>query len=626
MFEKRTFARHGRGELVRTVLFEGASTDKFGGFQAVGEGLKIVGEVKQGKTSSKESTNAVGLLVELENVSKDDVSVHLPNLVKGGKADVELTFKAVRPLADFYKQIPRTTGKLYRGEPLHIVALGSSVDHGDANPPLYLYDEDPKSATFKRPVVDVESSPMAKLGKAEWADYVAQTSSRFVYTGRLRLDLMQRYDYPIDRILLNLTAGGGSSIGEAHAGYAEFGDLVTKPAPHNGHTAKKTWQQLYPALFERTNGPRPDLIIFGHGENEHVDGPEEAGVFEATIRLFQRRYPGVECVFTIWPRDGKAVHDATKLKALAAHYGIPYIDIEPTVKGLYKTCNSYAICPDGGHPQAGWHYIWSRMLAQAFEGTGPVDDAPPQKQLPKRWSEHAYLWEGDAVTYSAGSPRIRTSRVVLDDSAFILWGGNKDANRKLGILIDGQERKDCGSGYAWGKRTLWNSSFVHGRLSLGDRHVVEVTGEEAAIVAVDCKVPPGKTWIDAASERWVKPKASEVGDFASQWGAPFGAKKFELRAGEAAEIEAEGTDFALAYVDAADGGTLRVTVDGREVLVQETNLPFVDSEKKEHWMENRRGIREVGFGKHKVRVEAVGGKIIVLGLASYDRRSGTPGN
>jgi hypothetical protein len=624
MFENRTFAKHGRGELVRELIGEAHSGDDLA-FLFKAENAEIAGQVKQGKESSKESTNAVGIVVEFENLSKKQVLLTGVSLVKGAKA--VLGGKEVRPLPTYYRRVPRVMQKLWKGEALHILTLGSSVDHGDANPPLYLYDDDAKSATYKRPLVHVEQTPMVKLGKPEWADYVAETRSAFVYTGRLRFDLMTRYGYSIDRILLNLTAGGGSSIGEAHAGYGAWGDLAVKPGPHNGHSSKKTWEELYPAVFKRGGGTRPDLIVFGHGENEHVDGADEVAVFEGAIRLFQRKYPGVETVFCIWPRDGKVVHDEEKLKALAEHYGIPYIDVMPTIKGIYKTCNSYAICPDGGHPQAGWHFIWSKLLGQLFECGGKLEEWIPQKQLPARRNEHAALWEGDAKTFEAGSARIvGGNKIVLEDCAFVAWAQSKDANKVATLLVDGKEVK-AGSGRSFAKRDLWNSSFVHGKLTLGDRHIVEVVGEDVKLVALDSKVCLKREWIGVESERWKrggaggKLPAPEAVDFQSEWGAPFGAKKVELAAGQAVELEVQGTDFSVAYVDRKDGGTLRVTVDGEVKLEVGTDVAFVDAAKKEWWMENRKGIRGLPFKKHKVRVEAVGGGVSLLGLVAYDGRS-----
>ncbi len=53
-----------------------------------------------------------------------------------------------------FKNIPRTMQKLWKGEALHIMLMGSSIDRGSVNPPLYLYDEDPNSKTFKQPLSD----------------------------------------------------------------------------------------------------------------------------------------------------------------------------------------------------------------------------------------------------------------------------------------------------------------------------------------------------------------------------------------------------------------------------------------------------------------------------------------
>src|SRR5690606_14708924 len=123
----------------------------------------------------------------------------------------------LRDLPDYYRHIPRTISKLRRGEPLHIVAMGSSIDRGSANPPMYLYDEDPQSAHFKEPLSNGDFLfDGTQVGHPEWSPYIGQWRHYFSYTGRMRLDLMRRYNYPIDKILLNYMACDGSAIGESH--------------------------------------------------------------------------------------------------------------------------------------------------------------------------------------------------------------------------------------------------------------------------------------------------------------------------------------------------------------------------------------------------------------------------
>ncbi|NCQ32803.1 MAG: hypothetical protein GW802_36265, partial [Armatimonadetes bacterium] len=109
-------------------------------------------------------------------------------------------------------------------------------------------------------------------------------------------------------------------------------------------------------------------------------------------------------------------------------------------------------------------------------------------------------------------------------------------------------------------------------------------------------------------------------DFISEWGAPYGAKQVVLAPGSAIAVDVVCTDLSVAYVDAAQGGKLRVLIDGAERLLQPTNAPFVDLDKNAHFMENRRGILGLGFGLHQVRLEAVDLSVAVLGLFSYDSR------
>ena len=87
-----------------------------------------------------------------------------------------------------------------------------------------------------------------------------------------------------------------------------------------------------------------------------------------------------------------------------------------------------------------------------------------------------------------------------------------------------------------------------------------------------------------------------------------------------AEIDVVCTDLSVAYVDAPQAGTLTVTVDGVDKLVTRTNVPFVDIEKNEHFMENRRGVLGLGFGLHRVTLEAVDAPVEVLGMFVYDAR------
>jgi hypothetical protein len=81
------------------------------------------------------------------------------------------------------------------------------------------------------------------------------------------------------------------------------------------------------------------------------------------------------------------------------------------------------------------------------------------------------------------------------------------------------------------------------------------------------------------------------------------------------------TDLSIAYVDSPKGGTLKVFVDGADALEQATNKPFIDIEKQKHFMENRKGVLNLGFGLHRIKLVAEGSPVKVLGVFTYDSRS-----
>ena len=101
----------------------------------------------------------------------------------------------------------------------------------------------------------------------------------------------------------------------------------------------------------------------------------------------------------------------------------------------------------------------------------------------------SYGWEGDILPYEQGDSRIVDSRMmIIDDCSFNLWANDKTKQDKEGekqpmnLLIDGEPAEHAGHGrHRWSKPNLRNSSFLHGRLSLGDRHLVELLGKEAMI-------------------------------------------------------------------------------------------------------------------------------------------------
>jgi hypothetical protein len=82
-----------------------------------------------------------------------------------------------------------------------------------------------------------------------------------------------------------------------------------------------------------------------------------------------------------------------------------------------------------------------------------------------------------------------------------------------------------------------------------------------------------------------------------------------------------GTDVSIAYVDMPNGGVLDVFIDDQLKVSQPANIAFVDTDKKANFLENRKGILNLGFGLHKVRLEAKGAPVTVLGIFTYDSRS-----
>jgi len=192
------------------------------------------------------------------------------------------------------------------------------------------------------------------------------------------------------------------------------------------------------------------------------------------------------------------------------------------------------------------------------------------------------------------------------------------------MRIDGTllpKRGPAGHGTQRTRRDVRNSSFVHGRLSLGDRHIVEVLGTAPVkVVALDCKIPPDRAWFPAGHSQWQGVGLPTVEPFASAWGAPFGDKSLALKPGMELSLETEATDVAIAYVDERAGGTLVVSVDGKERLRQPANQPFVDSDGVEHFIENRRGIRNLAPGRHRVVLRAESACVKILGMNAYDRR------
>ncbi|MCA9006696.1 MAG: SGNH/GDSL hydrolase family protein, partial [Planctomycetaceae bacterium] len=362
MPDKRTFARHGRGELIRSPQKETSSQETGKEFGLQLNGLKIDPRFKEQRESDADFRNVVGVLVEFVNDSDKRVWVNSPALVKGETA-AKTAPTTSRALPDLYRQIPLTMQKLTTGKPITILTLGSSIDRGSANPRLYFYDEDPASPHYKEPLIEARPGKPAamkqliaeRMGRPDLQDYVGWSQHYFMYTGRLRRELLRKFDYPFDKMLLNVMACDGSSIGESHSGFKAYAELELPPNPNdNGHPTGKSWQELYPSLFENGKKPGPDLVIFGHGHNEHIDRPDEIAAYEGAIRWFQRHYPGVEFVSCMWIRDKGQPNSMTEpMQKLCAYYEIPFVDLGQLIIDLKATTNYYAMAPDGGHPAAG---------------------------------------------------------------------------------------------------------------------------------------------------------------------------------------------------------------------------------------------------------------------------------
>jgi hypothetical protein len=648
MPDKRMFAKHGRGELVRSPQLEASSEETGKEFSLQLNGLKIDPRFKEQRESDADFRNVVGVLVEFVNDSDKRVWVNSPALVKAETA-AKTAPTTSRALPELYQKIPRTMQKLTTGKPISILTLGSSIDRGSANPRLYFYDEDPASPHYKEPLIEARpGNPEAmkqliaeRMGRPDLQDYVGWSQHYFMYTGRLRRELLRKFHYPVEKMLLNVMACDGSSIGESHSGFKTYAELELPPNPNdNGHPAGKTWLELYPyklwhkrypAVYPNAKYSGPDLVIFGHGHNEHIDRPDEIAAYEGAVRWFQRHYPGVEFVSCMWIRDKGQPNSMTEpMQELCEHYGIPFVDMGQLIIDLKKTSNYFAMAPDGGHPAAGSHYLWFKQLEQVFEmpysvpytsAINSADDLQsgiPQKQLPVRMNAYTRNWEGEMVRFEKDDKRIVDGRMmILEDAAFNLWADNK--REMMQLLIDGQPAEHAGHGRnSFSVPNPRNSTFVHGRLARGDRHIIEIPNQSARLSAVDCKVGLKRRFYGVEAQGWQGKSAVKA--FESKWGAPYGEQAFLLQPGEALEIEVEADELSIAWLDDPAGGTLVADVDGKQVWSQPTNQPFTDSQERKHFLENRRGVLGLPFGKHRIRLQAEGKPVRVLGVFGYDGR------
>jgi len=443
----------------------------------------------------------------------------------------------------------------------------------------------------------------------------------------MRLELMRKYNYQVEDILLNLMACDGSSIGESHSGFLEYANFEQSPNNNlNGHAESTSWEKLYPDFFRKGKTPSPDLIIFGHGHNEHIDRPDEIAAYEGAIRWFQRHYPGVEFAICMWIRNkGEENSIFEPMKQLAEHYGIPFIDVAQMIIDLKNSCNYYAIATDGGHPQAAAHYLWFKQLEQLFEIPGNPQNGIPQKQFPSRFNKYSYGWEGNIMQYDNKSPRIKDGRMmIIDDCTLNVWATHNSKEDNMKVLIDNNKYDDkdgqyAGHGRNMSQRYPRNSSFVYGRLTTGNRHIFELIGDEPVIHFADNKVCLGRSFISPSSEKWSS--NINIEDFHSEWGAPYGDKLFRIPAGKQVQLDITASAISIAYLDSENGGKLEVLVDGEKKLVQDTNIPFIDSKGEKHFIENRRVISGIKYGKHQVEIKSTNAEVAILGVYEYDMRS-----
>jgi hypothetical protein len=612
--DKRTFPKHSRGELVSAKSCEAVS-DKTGPVELKINGAEIPGKFTNDKDSHSGDINSIAVSVELENQSADGkVWVWAPCLAKTDTAMKDLP--PSRPMPEYYRSIPATIQKLWKGETVHIMIMGSSIDRGSANPPMYPYNEDPGSPDFKKPLAD-RNFDGSKVSRPDLDGHFGWWNHYFSYGGRLKLELMRKFNLPANKICLTFMACDGSCVGEAHSGLKDYFSMALPPSANmTGHKDGAKWDELFPELFKRPQGPGPDLVIFGSGANEKTDTPDEAAVFEGMIRWIQRHNPASEFLFCQFQNNGGYTPNPGDMMALSLRYQIPFIDYGKVGDDVTRWCSKLALVPSDGHPQAASHYIWFKQIEKAFECWDPVMPGIAQLRLPGRAHKNTYGWEGDMLTFDDKSPRIKGAKFIFEDTALNCWG-NVAESAKPEAFVDGT--KAAGQlRRGLPKRDIRNSFFRVGNCSLGDRHILEITGQDSALTAVDAKICPDRRFYAADNKLWKN--APAVSAFKSEWGAPYGDKQIVLKPDESAEIDVVCTDISAAYADTPAGGSLSVSVDGVEKLAQPANIPFTDQEKNNHFMENRKGVLGLGFGLHRVKISAKGAPVVFLGLFTYDSR------
>lgn len=617
--DKRTFPKHSRGELVVAEAAEVHIAEGESGPQAgVVEDFRVRGSFSEKNESDSGAVFAAGVEVEFLNESSSPAWIFAPSLVKSQAAADALG--ELRETPEIYRHIPRTIQKLWKGEPVHIIVMGSSIDRGSANPPLYPYNEDSTSPDFKKPLCDAYDGAFSAtmLGRPDIDEHFAQPRHYFSYGGRLKRELMIKFNLPAEKILLNFMAADGSCIGESHSGLQAYCDLSIPPNPErNGHKSGKTWQELYPGLFSRPGGARPDLVIYGSGANEKTDTPDEVAVFEGAIRYLQRNYPGTEFLFCMFQNLGGYTPNPGDLQALTLRYQIPFIDFGLIGDLVNTHSNRYAQVPSDGHPQAASHYLWFKQLEKAFECHDPVAVGQAQLQLPERIHPNTYGWEGEIRSYRSGSPRLfRPDAFIIDDTAFNCWASFE--GEKSSVLVDGKEVGTPRRSFP--SIDPRNSLFRFGNLTLGDRHVVELVAEAPQFTGFDAKVCPNRQFIGVSSPLW-QGDHKAAPEYASQTGFPYGTHILTLESGQSVSIDAIGSDFSAVWVDAEGGGSLQAFIDGEEVFAVSTAEPFQFRDGTRLYLENRKGILDRPYGVHELKLTAQDGPVRLMGLFTYDKRS-----
>ncbi len=610
------YQRHSRGELIAAKEYE-QHAGQTGAMILKIEDAEIIGHFSEGKESRSKDINTIGIEIVFANTgTNSDAWIAEPSLSRSAKAQGNLP--PARAMIPYYRHLPRTIQKLWKGEPIHIIVMGSSIDRASANPSCFFYDENPQSPTFKQPL-SYGKFDSARIGRPDLADYIGEWRHYWSWSGRLRLELMRKFNLPASRILLNFMACDGSCAAESHSALEDYCALRIPPGENaNGHPTGKTWLELYPDLFARPEGPRPDLVLFGSGANEKVDTPDEVAVFEGIIRWMQRHYPNTEFLFSMFQNRGGYTPNVGDLQALALRYQIPMLDCGQTLDEITRWCNRYTLVPIDGHPQAAAHYIWFKQAEKAFECWDPIQPGQAQLQLPERLHPNAYGWEGDIATYQAPHPRINQGkRMILDDTVINLWANN--GTNKVEVWLNGAQQT-AHRGRSMTRRDTRNSTFAHGRLPLGNRHIVEVSGANAAIAAADCKICPQRAWFGAETPLW-RHNNLQVTHFESDWGAPFGTNIIRITPGQTLELDVIATDISAAYADQPDGGTLVVRVNGQERLRQPANQYYQDAAGNKLYLENRKGILNLGYGIHTLQFEALDAPVQVLGVFTYDARA-----